>query len=353
MFKPLEYYYANGTHVKFNKYTIDIWGVIRNKKGETMTYTENKGEYKICSVYDDSGKRRGVSVGRAIASTFLGPPPTLEHTADHKNKNRSDNILDNIRWLNESEQKYNRDMPETNRASFIIVKDGEEKTCKEWVEHLKDEKNSFGREYTKCIIEKYAQNKRHGFSYKEYHNLDDEMWKKITKSENTMGRWEISDMNRVKYITKYAENVISGERLGLSNGYPVIGINGKSWLCHILSFMTFFPDEYANKKLDEMILHENDDKMDFRPYKLRLGTQSENITDAHDNGKYDGTKSARMKCASYIDDVFEKEHASQDDAMRYLKSKGYTKARVINISIALNSEYMTNFAYGRTWKRVD
>jgi len=161
-------------------------------------------------------------------------------------------------------------------------------------------------------------------------------------------------MNRMKYVTKYAENVLSGERLGMSvNGYPIISVNGRQRYCHVLSFMTFFPDEYANKKLDEMVLHEDDDKLDFRPYKLRIGSGSENIKDAYDNGKRDDTKTARMKCVSYIDGVFEKEHDSQSDAVRYLKSNGFNKATESNIGKALNPKYTTNFAYGRVWKCVD
>lgn len=61
-----------------------------------------------------------------------------------------------------------------------------------------------------------------------------------------------------------------------------------------------------------MVLHEDDDKLDFRPHKLRLGTSSQNSRDAYNNGK----QSERVKCASYIDGVLEKEHLSQSDALR-------------------------------------
>lgn len=244
-------------------------------------------------------------------------------------------------------------MQETLKSAYIVVKDEDEKTIKEWVAHLKDEKNSFGREYTTIMIKKYAQKRQHGFSYKEYPNLPGEVWKKIIDSETTKGFWEISDLNRVKYITKYAENVLSGERLGLkSDGYPRIAINNKNRLCHIISFMTFFPEEYANKKPDEMILHEDDNKMDFRPHKLRIGTKSDNGVDAHNNGKYDGTKSKRMKCSSYIDNILEKEYESQSDAERYLKSIGFEKASKGKINEALRAyrEGETIRRYGRTWK---
>ena len=144
-------------------------------------------------------------------------------------------------------------------------------------------------------------------------------------------------MNRLKYITKYAENVLSGERLGTTNDYPKILIKGKLWLCHTLAFMTFFPDDWAAKKTDEFILHEEDSRTDFRPHKLRLGTRSDNGKDAHNNGKHDNTKSTRTRCISYVDDVLEKEHLSQGDAVEYLKSIGYIKAYVTNVGRAVTA----------------
>ena len=205
------------------------------------------------------------------------------------------------------------------------------------------------------MIRSYARRKQLGFSYKEYPDLPEEVWKRIEKYENKIGRWEISNMNRVKYITNHAENVLYGERLCLdNNGYPIVGINGKKRTCHTLSFMAFFPEEYSSKRTDEMILHEDDDRNDFRPHKLRLGTHSNNGIDAHENGKYYNTKSERMKCASYIDNVLEKEHISQVDAVNHLKSLGFQKADSSKISKALKLfvDGKTSIRYGRTWKPI-
>lgn len=340
MIKPLEYYYDDGSHVIFNKYTIEN-GVIRNKKGEPLKYRQC-GKYNRCEVFDDSGERRTITVGRAIASTVRGPPPTPGHTADHVDRNSTNDTNENIRWLCKYGQTNNRNMPETQKSACVVINDGVEKTASGWVVHLKDKKNHLGRKYTTYMINQYAQKKQHGFSYKEYPDFPNEVWKEIEGSR-------ISDMNRVKYITKYAINVLSTGRIGMINGYPAIRINGKQCLCHILSFMTFFPEVYANKKSYEMILHEEDNRLDFRPHKLRLGTHSENMIDAHYNGKYDGKKTMRNACTSYVNNVFEREHESLANAEIYLKSLGYDKASYINIGMVLSNKRKT--AYGRTWKR--
>ena len=352
MIKTLECYFkdCSRSHVIFNKYTIDdISGVVRKKTNESIVnIRKNTAGYNIVNVYDDYGKRRTVYIGPAILSTFVGRPTTSQHTADHIDRTRDNDTIDNLRWADGSEQCDNRSVPETYKSAFFIVRNGIEKTFNEWFVHLKDQKNSYDREYTKGMIAQYARRKQHGFSYKEYIDLPGEEWRKITWSDTKLGHWEISNMNRVKNVTKHAENVFSGERLCLTSGYPKIHINNKDWYCHILSYMMFFPEEYAAKKPGQIVLHEDDDRLDFRPQKLRLGTRSENGTDAHDNGCYDETKSKRMKCTSYVDDVFEKEHQSQSDAVKYLKLIGFDKAHDSKISAVLSGKRKS--AYGRTWK---
>jgi hypothetical protein len=350
MIKILWYYFEDGNLMRFNKYTIDQTGVIRNKKTDKILICSKSGKYNVCAVQSDDGKRRMIRIGRALASTFVGPPPTTRHTVDHIDRDRNNDTLDNIRWSCEKGQRDNQVRPEIYKSAFIVARDGVEKTAKEWFVHLKEQRNSYNRIYTVDMITQYAQKKQHGFAYKEYPNLEGEIWKKIPGVDNWRNRWEISNMNRVKYITKYTENVLFEGRLGLSgNGYPSVKIGNKNYSCHVLTFMAFFPEEYASRKPDEIILHQDDDRMDFRPHKLRLGTQRENVKDAHDNGCYDDTKTTRMRCASYINGILEKEYISQDDAQEYLKSIGFDKAFDGNICKALNGKYKT--AYGRTWQK--
>jgi hypothetical protein len=113
--------------------------------------------------------------------------------------------------------------------------------------------------------------------------------------------------------------------------------------------MTFKPEEYDTKQDNQVILHENDDKLDFSPSRLRLGTASQNGTDAHNNGKYDDTKTARKPVASYINGVFEQQYESIHAAVRYLRENEYPKAAAGNVSFALRNG---SVSYDRTWKRV-
>lgn len=353
--ETLQYYFEDGTLVIFEKYTIDTDGIIRNKKtGKVLSIRVNDDGYKNVSVKNICGKQCSLLVGRALLSTFEGQPMTSKHTADHIDRYRENDTSVNTRWATKKEQNDNQERPETYKSALVVVKDGIGKTIKEWVEHLKGEKNHKGREYTMGMIQQYSQQKKFGFSYKEYPDLQSEVWKEITLSKTWKGYWKISNMNRVKYITEHSENVLSSGRLRLQNGYPVIKFNDKHWYCHTLAFMAFFPDKWASKKSDEFILHEDDNKLDFSPHKLRLGTRSENGIDAHDNGCFDGKKKERQRCISYINGVLEKEHDSQENAAAYLKSIGYEKAAASGIRGSLRAfrEGKTTVRYDRTWRMI-
>jgi len=345
----LKYYWDDGRPpLETDKYTVDTFGIIRwsgKEEGPSLQYTKD-GYIRITIV--DATRRYSLYRARIVASTFLGPPPELTYTPDHENRQQDDDRLVNISWESKINQANNRIRPKTLKNALIIVNDdlNKEMTAKEWAKMFK---KPDGNAYRERTIRQFAQENLYGFRYKTYPNLEGEIWKRVIGSENKQGRWEVSNMCRMKYITGCAENVYSGGRLGLIKGYPAIAIHGKTEPCHIVVFKTWFPEMYAAMKPGEMILHENDDKMDFRPEKLRIGTLPMNMKDAHNNGKFEGKQKERQKCASYIDGVFEKEHESQSDAAQYLRLHGWPKAAQQNISLALDENKVR---YGRIWQKI-
>jgi hypothetical protein len=346
--RTLEYYFRFGDkveHVIFDQYTIDTGGNITNKKTGKRTASILSGKYyRTC--LQNNNTRCSILIARAIASTFIGPPPSWKYTADHVDRNSTNDVLDNIRWASVEEQNINRTTPDFNKDAFIIVKNNVEKTAKEWakIENKTEE----------CIRDR-ARNKRLGFSYKEYPDLPGEVWKYVSTSKDNRGVWWISNQCRIKYITKHAENVIYEDRLGLIMGYPRITINKVSYLVHDIVFKTFYPDEYKNKTDDMVICHINDIRTDFRPENLELGSTSDNMTQAYGNGKYEGTKTDRQKCMST--DAFgnQETHESQHAAARYLRALGYSnEAYQANVRQALLAfdEDITLIVCDRTWSRV-
>ncbi|AGE55697.1 hypothetical protein ATCVMN08101_602L [Acanthocystis turfacea Chlorella virus MN0810.1] len=342
----LQYHFNTGEHVTFHDFTIDVRGVVTNTiTGNVMIQSKTKtGYYRVNVLHE--GKPRVIRVARAIASTFIGPPPTLQHTADHDDRNRGNDTLDNIRWKCRSSQSKNRDMPIDLRTAFIIVKDGVEHTAKEWVGVYKKPN---GDKYTFGTISRFARKQKYGFRYKVFQNLRAEVWKAVPGSKTSQGEWFISTKNRMKYKTQHAENIMTTEQLHKNDGYPTVKINNKIFKCHMLSLMTFRPREYAAKLPGDMILHKKDDRLDFNPFRLRWGTSPENRIDAFNNGKLDGTKSAQKPVVSYINGIFEQKHDSINAAVRYLKISGYPKAVDSGIRDSLKND---GTRYNRTWKVV-
>lgn len=165
-------------------------------------------------------------------------------------------------------------------------------------------------------------------------------------------------MNRIKHITSYAEHVIDSTNMHTASGYPVVSINGIQHYAHIIVFKLFFPKKWNQKKENEIVLHEDDNKLDFRPQKLRLGTPSMNGHDAYDNGKYDGTKRERKQCVMYdtdgnrIKDFLGSSHAAE--YIIKLRSSGNIKIIARKIRDVLDKFYKDEItcrtAYGYIWK---
>ncbi|AGE49051.1 hypothetical protein ATCVBr0604L_108L [Acanthocystis turfacea Chlorella virus Br0604L] len=159
----LQYYFKTGEFVQFPAYTIDNLGVVKNANtGYVLSKRRNKGGgYNIISVYHKR-TMRSLFLARAIISTFLGPPPTVYHTAEHKDQNRGNDVLSNIIWEDKSGQRLNQTRPVELHTAYIIVKDDVEHTAKEWVDIFKKPN---GKNYTIQRILQFAQEHNHGFRF--------------------------------------------------------------------------------------------------------------------------------------------------------------------------------------------
>ncbi|ABT14598.1 hypothetical protein NY2A_B199R [Paramecium bursaria Chlorella virus NY2A] len=336
-YKTVQRYLHNSLKLQtFNKYEISKeTRIVRHKKTKkevSFSYTTDK--YLRACLQDDSGKQRPVYLHVLLMSTF-GPPKTVaKHTVDHFDKNRKNNVLTNLRWLDESGQKSNRDMPETYKTAFIIVKDGIEKTAKEW---------AASERVTEDTMYCRARENQKGFAYKDYENLEDEEWKDVS------ARNKISNFGRYALHSGDARKVMFAHELRTNGRYPMVGNIG----LHVTVFKTFYPEtfeEYPNLK----VLHLDDDPMNPVLSNLYLGTDSDNRKDAHDNGCYDGTPRERIPCfgihkkSGDRTEKFESIH----DAETWLRKNVNKKATFVNISGCFTNPEKHKSAYGYVWYKL-
>jgi hypothetical protein len=341
----------------FENYTIDTKCVIFSKfSNKELAQKIDNGYMRFCVRYEK--KSYMLSVARAMLSTFVGAPQTIVHTADHINSKQSmNNKLYNLRWATKNEQALNQERPVSYKSAFLIMKDDIEMTANDWVSYFD---KVFGEKYNAKKISNIARNKINGFSYKEYPDLPGEEWIQYGYNKNEV-IYKISNTNRIKYKTKYAEHVISSEFMHRASGYPVVSIDGKQQYAHVIVFKLFYPDLWNNKTDKEFVLHEDDNKLDFRPGKLRLGTASENGHDAYNNKKYNGTKTERKVCRMYdVNENLIKEFFGSSYAADYIISLKISYASKIIIARKIRAVLdifcidgiTPKTAFGYIWKSV-
>lgn len=86
------------------------------------------GEY-LCIRLCSDNKRKSIQVHRLVAMAFI-PNPNNYEQVDHINRNKSDNRVENLRWVTQSENQYN-----TDRNRLIEYK-GEVKPMGKWAEQF-------------------------------------------------------------------------------------------------------------------------------------------------------------------------------------------------------------------------
>lgn len=95
---------------EFKNYKVSSLGRVRNDKlKRDITLTLNRDGYYMAWLYDKERQKRCL-VNRLVALAFI---PNLENKpeTDHINRIRTDNRVENLRWVTSQENKKNMVMP--------------------------------------------------------------------------------------------------------------------------------------------------------------------------------------------------------------------------------------------------
>jgi len=88
------------------EYSISRNGEIRNDKTERIMKWRFDGEYYRVGLRKN-GKQTFYNIHRLVGKYFI-PNPNNYLCIDHKNGNKTDNSIDNLRWCNHSQNNRNR-----------------------------------------------------------------------------------------------------------------------------------------------------------------------------------------------------------------------------------------------------
>tara|TARA_B100000287_G_C20566408_1_gene754693 strand:+ start:109 stop:705 length:597 start_codon:yes stop_codon:yes gene_type:complete len=118
----------------FTRYEISTCGTIRalcdhrtRKAGDEICQsndystddTDAKNPYKKVYLHADDGNSKQVKVHRLLAINFIdNPDPINKKEVDHIDGNRSNNVLENLRWASRSENCQNRRLDKRNEVGI-------------------------------------------------------------------------------------------------------------------------------------------------------------------------------------------------------------------------------------------
>ena len=258
----------------YSKYEISKTGKLRNKETKfELSLKPNKGHgYVVVFVKNDNDERKGLLIHRAVMLTFVGESENPSDTVDHINRIKHDNSLENLRWVNKSIQSTN--VNRSYKNSFVILKFDQDNNLLEQFGNLKlaaETVNGRKSDLGKAIKNKKLY-KEFNWQYEQVVNLDNEIWKPITKNDKTN---YISNMGRVKDL----KNRLKIQ--STSNAYKRISFNKKLHCVHKLVAELFIP----NPNNYSIANHKDGDSKNNRASNLEWVTQSMNVQHAYDNGR--------------------------------------------------------------------
>ncbi len=92
----------------FEEYEVSSEGCVRGGRwGHSKTPSTDKDGYLLIGLYNADKKQKTVRVHRLVALAFI-PNPENKPEIDHIDRNKSNNLIHNLRWVDDSEQAINR-----------------------------------------------------------------------------------------------------------------------------------------------------------------------------------------------------------------------------------------------------
>jgi len=92
----------------YSNYLIYEDGMVQNKKTKRFLKTPlNSDGYSHCNLYKKGEKPQTLKIHRLVALHYI-PNPENKPEVDHKNRNRQDNTIENLRWVTHLENMQNK-----------------------------------------------------------------------------------------------------------------------------------------------------------------------------------------------------------------------------------------------------
>ena len=104
----------------FENYEVSNLGNIRNKKGQNKKKCLSNSNYLFIDLWKNN-TRIHFYIHRLVALAFIDNPENKPEV-DHKDRNRENNNVNNLRWVTSCENKINKDLkPNKSGEKYIKI----------------------------------------------------------------------------------------------------------------------------------------------------------------------------------------------------------------------------------------
>ena len=327
-------------------YEVSSFGNVKNKKTGRILKPANNGGYLYIGL-SLQGKTKSHVVHRLVALAFIENPHNKSHV-NHKDKNRSNNYVNNLEWCTPLENNLHKCLTLTQTTNQNLQIWRVNKDTNEKIEFY----NSILDAAKWCVLNNYSNSVKNatgnisyaikgiyhsscGFKWKlhEQPSLENEIWKNITINGTTFTYYFISSLGRFKN----SKGIIMENYKPHHSGYIYVRVNKDKYALHRLVASTFI-DNLTNKPI---VNHIDGCKTNNCVNNLEWVTVSENNQHNHNTGLI---KSFTRKIGQYnLDEILIKEFSSIVDAMK--------ETRITSIKEVLYKNQKT--AGGFIWKYLD
>lgn len=95
--------------------------VFSKKRNKFLNPRLSNTGYRMVSIYNKNGNQKTCTVHRLVCRAYI-PNPENKRYIDHINRNRTDNRVENLRWVTPSENQINTGVQKNNKLGLKNIR---------------------------------------------------------------------------------------------------------------------------------------------------------------------------------------------------------------------------------------
>ena len=99
----------------YENYSISNYGTLKNNKTNRIMKTWLSNGYIYCRIINDNGHKK-TTIHNLVALCFIGNRPD-KADIDHKDRNKSNNHIENLHYCSKSENQFNKSIENIHRKA--------------------------------------------------------------------------------------------------------------------------------------------------------------------------------------------------------------------------------------------